>query len=99
MNSRTNWFWYVTALLLLGLIIAHHSVHKPTLTGPTKLLPHMRAGKVTSVQVRPKGQLEIRAERVAKGWELVAPVRYPAQGISIDQLLLILEKLAPAAVI
>lgn len=99
MNSKSIWFWSGAALVLLGLIVAHHGLVEPPPAGPPRVLPRFESQRVGSVHVRPRGQLELRAERAGSGWVLTAPVRYVAQGVIIDELLAFLEKLSPAAVI
>lgn len=99
MNSKSIWFWSITSVLLLALVAAHHFLAPAPVSGPPRVLPRFDGQAVNSVHVRPKGQLEIRAERSGARWMLVAPVNYPAQGVIIDQLLASLEKITPAATI
>ncbi len=54
---------------------------------------------MTSVHVRPAGQLEIRAERTNASWQLTKPVSYPARTAGIAGLLAALERLTPATYI
>ena len=65
MTSRANWFWVSAALALFAFIFFYQRhAHKPP-TGPVRLLANFNATNVSSVQVRPEGQLEIRAERIS----------------------------------
>jgi hypothetical protein len=99
MNSKSIWFWSSAAALLLGLIIAHHTLRVPPPAGPPLVLPGLDSRKIVTIHVRPKGQIEIRAERKGNEWTLAAPVVYSAQAVSIEQLLTLLQKLAPATTI
>jgi hypothetical protein len=49
------------------------------------------------VQLRPTDQDEIRACRTNGTWQIVKPLVYPAQGMSIEALLAELQRLTPAA--
>jgi hypothetical protein len=67
--------------------------------GPERILPALRATAVTSVQVRPRGELEIRAERTNDTWMLAEPIFYPADRDMVEGLLGALQTLTPAALI
>src|SRR6202040_2982836 len=67
--------------------------------GPLKVLPNLKAASVTSVQVRPAVQWQIRIQRTNGLWQLTEPIRYPAQASSIQDLLTALERLTPATYI
>jgi len=84
------------AVALVVFILVHQRYLQKTGGGPTKVLPNLKAAAVTSVQVRPASQLEIRAERTNGTWQLTEPLVYPAQAVSIDKLLAELERLTPA---
>jgi hypothetical protein len=106
MNPRRIWLWLGLASLLFAFIFFYQRhEHKPE-AGPNRILPGLRAAAVTSVKVRPLGQLEIRAERTnpesfrGNGtWRLREPITYPAQGAAIETLLAALEQLTPATYI
>lgn len=99
MTSKANWFWISTAAALFAFIFFYQRhAHKPP-TGPTRLLANFKTAGVTSVQVRPEGQLEIRAERTNGTWVLTQPLQYPAEAASVESLLIILERLTPSAYI
>jgi hypothetical protein len=96
MSSRQNWFWVLLAAGLLGFILLHnHFRHKPA-TGPTRVIPDLKASSVTAIQIHLQGQTEIRAERTNSAWMLTEPLVYPAQAISVENLLAALEKLIAA---
>jgi hypothetical protein len=99
MNSRTSWFWVVVAAGLFAFILffQRYSRHLPS--GPLKVLPNLKAASVTSVQVRPAGQWQIRAQRTNGLWQLTEPISYPAQAASVQDLLTALERLTPATYI
>ena len=63
------------------------------------MLPRVKASAVTTVLVRPAGQLEIRAERTNDVWHITRPVSYPARNDAVETLLVVLEHLAPAGYI
>lgn len=93
MNFKNQWIWVLIAVALLGFILVQHRFKSPPQTGPGNVIGDLRPSAVTSVQVRPQGQLEIRAQRVGDAWDLTAPVAYPAQSASIEHLLQALAKL------
>ncbi len=95
MNSKSTWTWLLVALGLFALICVDYYTRKPQ-TGPPPVLPNFRAGAVTSVQVIPAGQVEIRADRTNDTWQLTRPLAYPARAEAIDSLLAVLERLTPA---
>ncbi len=96
MNSWSTWRWAIVAVTLMAFIVFHHKYLRKTNHGPSKVLPALQAAAVTSVQVRPAASLEIRAERTNGTWQLVQPLAYPAQAVSIERLLAGLEELSPA---
>src|SRR5262245_59936374 len=97
MKFRNSWIWLLLALVLLVLTFFHQQFGTKPKVGPTHLLPKLEAGKVTSVNVRPKGQLEIRAYRTNGDWALSQPLNYPAQSLSVEKLIPFLQQLIPAA--
>jgi len=95
MKFKYQWIWVIVASGLFGFILVERQFKTHSKLGPEKVIGDLRPASVTSVQVRPKGQLEVRAERVDGVWQLTEPVAYPAQSASIDQLLRSLANLAP----
>src|SRR5437762_632148 len=95
MNSRSFWIWICLAAVLLGMIVFHHKHPRQAAKGPARLLPELRAGHVSSVQVRPARGAEIRVERSNETWRMTTPVSYPAEGERIERLIAALEVLAP----
>jgi hypothetical protein len=99
MTSRANWFWISTAAALFAFIFFYQRhAHKPP-AAPVRLLANFKTTDVTSVQVRPEGQLEIRAERTNGVWVLTQPLPYPAEAAIVESLLVVLERLTPATYI
>jgi len=96
MNSWSTWRWAIVAVTLMAFIVFHNKYLRKTHHGPSKVLPALQAAAITSVQVRPAARLEIRAERTNGTWQLVQPLVYPAQAVSIERLLAGLEELSPA---
>jgi Domain of unknown function (DUF4340) len=99
MNARNTWRWLMVAVALFAFIVFQHRYLRKTGGGPIKVLPSLKATEVTTVQVRPAAQLEIRAERTNGIWQLTEPLVSPAQAASIEKLLAELEVLTPATYI
>lgn len=97
MSSRHTWFWSLLALGLFCFIFFYQRHVRNLIPIPASVLPGIKAGKVTRVQVRPMDQLEIRAERTNGSWTLKAPIEYPAQAVSVESLLAVLDRLVPTA--
>jgi hypothetical protein len=52
------------------------------------LFPGLKADEVSSIQIQPRGQFEIRVERTTNGaWLLTRPIAYPVQSAAVDNLL------------
>jgi len=96
MKAKSLWLWLSVALVLLVFIFFHQRQAPNTVAGASKILPNLKALAVTSLQVKPAGRPEIRAERTNGAWQLTTPLSYPAQGASIENLLAALENLTPA---
>jgi hypothetical protein len=96
MNSKTTGIWFAIAAALFALIFVLERFVQPAATESSSLLPELRPAAVTSVQVIPSGELEIRADRTNGAWLLTKPIAYPAQSAAIEALLDALEKLTPA---
>ena len=99
MNSKSTWVWLLVAVLLFAVIVGLKIFDAKPAAVVARVLPGFKPGAVTSVQVRPADQLEIRADRTNEVWELTKPIVYPAQATSIAALLVALEQLQPAAFI
>ena len=99
MNARNTWRWLMVAVALFAFIVFQQRYLRKTGGGPIKVLPSLKATEVTTVQVRPAAQLEIRAERTNGIWQLTEPLVSPAQAASIEKLLAVLEVLTPATYI
>lgn len=95
MNSRNTWIWIIVATALFGVILVLEKLRPEPPAGLAPLLPGFNAKIVLSVQVGHAGQVDIRAERTNAVWQLTSPIRYPAQAVSIENLLLTLESLGP----
>jgi hypothetical protein len=95
MNPKSTWTLVALAAVLFAFIFffERHLGRNGNADAEAKALPELRAGLVTSVVVRPAGQLEIRAERADNCWRLTKPSVYPAQGAMIEELLRALEQL------
>jgi hypothetical protein len=99
MTSRATWFWISTAAALFAFIFFYQRHAHKLPAGPVRLLANFKSADVTSVQVRPEGQLEIRAERTNGTWIITQPLPYPAEPANVEKLLIILERLTPSTYI
>jgi hypothetical protein len=100
MKPSIPWKWIGVAVVLALAIVVHQRFgrnREPK--GLGRILPQLKAGSVTTVQVRPAQQLELRAQKDAEGWRLLEPLAYPARSAAIEGLLSALERLVPATVI
>jgi hypothetical protein len=96
MSSKSTWISvFVAAGLFAFIFFFERQWHRPP-SGPARILPALQAAAVTSIQVRPGSQREIRAHRTNDMWQLTEPIVYPAQAASIESLLAELERLVPA---
>jgi len=87
MNSRNTWRWIILAVALFAFILLQQRFLRRSGSGPKRILPKLIAAAATSVQIRPAGQPEFRAERTNGTWQIIEPLVYPAQAISIEKLL------------
>lgn len=99
MTPRYTWLWVTLAASLLAFIVLVERHWRPPEPGAQLVLGGFSAGDVTSVQVRPAGQLEIRVERSNGVWQIVRPLQYPADGGRVEGLLRALEQLQAQAFI
>lgn len=94
MNSKSTWFWAVTAAVLFAFIFFFERQHKtPPELSPAKLFASLKIADVTAVSVAPAHELEIRAERTNDAWQLTKPIIYPAQSDRVENLLAALTNL------
>lgn len=96
MSSKNTWLWIVAAAVLFAFILLFERYRPHPQTGPVHLLPNFNPKSVLSVQIRPAGRPEIRAERTNGTWQLVEPVAYAAQATNIEALLNALQQLTVA---
>jgi hypothetical protein len=93
MNPKSTWLWAAAAAVLFAFIFFYrqylHSLHPP----PVRVLPGLKAAALTSVQILPRGQKEIRAEKTNGVWLLTEPLVYPGHAERIETLLAQLEQL------
>jgi hypothetical protein len=97
MNSKNTWVWLLVAAVLIGLAVASRKFSRTEIVGPVRVMPEFNAAIISSIQVTPADQLEIRAEKTNAIWQLVKPITYPAQSGNIDRLLAAIESLTVAA--
>ena len=84
---------------MLAFIFLFERHWRPATPGATPLLPNFKAATVTSVKIRPATIPEIRVERTNASWVITQPLAFPANQARVEALLLVLERLAPVAVI
>jgi hypothetical protein len=99
MNPRNTLRWLIVAVGLFAFIFIYQRRVDQSGVGPTRVLPKLKAAAASSVEVRPVAHREIRADRTSGTWQLSRPVVYPAQAVSIENLLAQLEQLTPASYI
>ncbi len=98
MNSKTTW----TLLLLAGALFAFIALFERHWREPgdfaahPRILPQLKVAAVTSIQVSPAGQEEIRADRTNDVWRLTRPLSYPAEASAVESLLQALAQLSAA---
>ncbi len=93
MNPKRTWLWLGIALGLFAFIYFFERHIEKEETGPRSILPGFRAADIQRLQVLPRGQLAIYAERTNQSWRLTQPLVYPARSAAIDALLYVLEHL------
>ena len=96
MKSKTTALWFVLAALLFAGVWLSQKFFQPAAPVTATLLPGLRAGDLTALQISPANALEISALRTNGAWQLDKPLAYPAQSAAIETLVGALEKLAPA---
>src|ERR1022692_2882249 len=96
MNPRNTWRWIAVAAGLFAFIFFYQRHMGKNGSVAFRVLPNLNVAAVTSVQVRPGAHAQIRADRTNGVWQLVEPIVYPAQAVSIQNLLAGLEQLTPA---
>src|SRR5437899_13068106 len=97
MNARNTWLWFVLAAGLFAFIFFFERHLRQPAPGLPPLLPNFKAAAVTSVQVAPEGQREIRVERTNDAWSITRPTVFPADAMRVRMLLDALERIVPAA--
>lgn len=96
MNPKSTWLWLgVAAGLFAVIFLLDRYLPKPE-TGPRKVLPHLSAAAVNSLQIQPTGQSALRVERTNGGWQLTDPLVYPVPATNVESLLQALEQLTAA---
>jgi hypothetical protein len=99
MNPRNTLRWIVVAAGLFAFIFFYQRRVDQSAGGPARVLPKLKTAVVSNVEVRPAVHREIRADRTSGTWQLTKPIVYPAQAVSIENLLTELEQLAPTSYI
>lgn len=99
MKPRYTWLWTTLALGLFAFIFFFERHWQEEPVAPARVLPSLDLASVSSVQVRPAGQFEIRAERTNGVWWLTRPLAYayPGEAAQIEGLLTNLAQLVARA--
>jgi hypothetical protein len=100
MSFRTTLIWLAIGAILFAFIFfyqRHARIKGPLADGHG--FPRIDPAEVVSVQVRPGLELEILAVRTNTAWQLMEPLVWPAQSLSLETFLSTLAKAQPAAVI
>ena len=98
MNAKNTWLWMVAAVALFAFIFFYERHTQKPQHGPRKILSDFHTNEINSVQVFPKGQKPIRAERTNGTWRLTEPVDYPAETFRIEALLMVFDLLTAPAI-
>src|ERR1035437_7433486 len=96
MNPKNTWVWIAVAAGLFALVFLHQRYARKPGSELVRVLPNLKAAAVTSIQVSSGARTNIRVERTNGVWQLTKPLVYPAQAVSIENLLSQLERLTPA---
>ena len=96
MNPKNTWVWIAVAAGLFALVFLHQRYARKPGSELVRVLPNLKAAAVTSIQVSTGARTNIRVERTNGVWQLTKPLVYPAQAVSIENLLSQLERLTPA---
>ena len=95
MTSKSTWLLLVCAAAAFAVILF---VERPfreqkNRRPDSRVFPGLDAARVSSIQLRPANQFDIRAEKTNDTWQLVKPVRATADASKINDLLQTLAKL------
>ncbi|MDB6023076.1 MAG: hypothetical protein JWQ04_2933 [Pedosphaera sp.] len=86
MNPKNTFMLVALVAVLCAFIFyVEPRLHTP-LPGPVKVLPDLKPGAVTSLQLLLAGNKPICAQRTNDGWQLTEPLPYPAQSQAIESL-------------
>jgi hypothetical protein len=95
MNPKNTWLLLALAAGLFAFIFFFE--RRPNQSSPVaiKVLPVLKSNSISSIQIQPAGQLEIRADRTNDAWQLTKPIAYPAMRGAVENLLRALSELTP----
>ncbi len=96
MSTRSTFFWLAAAIALFGFIFLYQRHARHSDAGPARILANLKPELVTTMQILPRGESEIRVEKTNQAWRLTEPLSYAAQSSRIDHLLNVLQQLRPA---
>ncbi|EEF61532.1 DUF4340 domain-containing protein [Pedosphaera parvula] len=94
MNPKNTWILIFVTAGMFAFIFFIERHQRETTPSATKALVNFKAASITSIQIQPAGQLEMRATRTNGSWQLTKPITYPAQSVAIESLLRALETLS-----
>lgn len=84
MNKKQTWWLFGAAVALLGFILfveRNLSVSGETATVDRRLAPGFDTNAVAAIEIRSPDRPTIRLNRGDAGWEVVEPLRYPADAL------------------
>src|SRR5216684_3879514 len=99
MNPKRTWEVVLAVACLFAFIFFFVSGQHQARPEAARVLPDFKASEVTSIQVSPAGQSEIRVDRTNDAWQITRPLVYPAQKVAVETLLQALELLPRQAFI
>jgi len=95
MNSKSTWILLTLALAMAGFIVGWEKYVAGPARQPVEVVPGLDPAKVTRVQVRVTGALEMIAERTNDGWHMSRPIDSKIRPRVVEYLLHYLAQLRP----
>lgn len=99
MNTRTTAVLLALCALFMAVIVLVERPYRRSLAlrPDVQVFSGFKPSEITSIQLRPAGQFDIRLERTNRSWVLTQPLQYPAAGARVEALLNALQQLTWAA--
>ena len=95
MSAKTTWSLVFIAAILFAFIFFVEHPYREVRSRPPELhvLPGFNPTNITSIQLQPAGQIDIRIDHTNSAWQITRPVAYPADRLKINQFLQKLSEL------